>query len=292
MNSLSNTIRYLVQIGWYSSLILITRKVFRTESKCFKKYRGQFTGDGVEIAGPSSIFKTNGYYPVYALARSLDNVNYSPQTRWHGEMDRGSQFIFNNEKTPGTQIINEAGALTDVKSRSYDFLISNHMLEHSANPIKVLCEWKRVVRDDGLLLIALPHKDGTFDHRRPLTTLKHLVEDHQRNTGEDDDTHIPEIMELHDRGRDYSNPTIEKLSKWMSNNKETRGAHHHVFNSLLAAQLMDYAGFEILDIEISLPSDIFMIVRNTPAGRKISNSQFLDGRSKYLQSSPFHSDKY
>lgn len=292
MNSLSNTISYLVQIGWRSSLILITRKVFRTESKYFKKYRDLFAGDGIEIAGPSSIFRENGYYPAYALARSLDNVNYSPQTRWHGEMDKGSQFIFNNQKKPGTQIINEAGALTDVKSKSYDFLICNHMLEHSANPIKVLCEWKRVVRDDGLLLIVLPHKDGTFDHRRPLTTLKHLAEDHERNSGEDDNTHLPEIMELHDLGRDYSNPTIEKLSKWMSNNTETRGAHHHVFNSLLAAQLVDCAGYEILDIEISLPSDIFLIVRNTVAGKKLSNDRFLDKRSEYLQASPFHSDKY
>jgi SAM-dependent methyltransferase len=276
MTNTSNKINYLFQIGVKSSLILISRKIFRIESKYFQKYRDCFLGNGIEVAGPSSIFKPNAYYPVYALANSLDNVNYSPTTRWHGEMGESSQFVFNEDKKHGRQIINEASDLIDVKSKSYDFLISNHMLEHSANPIKVLYEWKRVVRDNGTLLIVLPHKDGTFDHRRPLTTLKHLVADYEKDTGEDDSTHMQEILELHDYSRDYSNPTLEKLRDWMSNNKETRGAHQHVFNGQLAAQLVDHVGFEILDIEISLPSDIFIILRNLAEGSSYSNKRFLE----------------
>jgi SAM-dependent methyltransferase len=269
-------LKYLSQIGLKSSLILISRKVFRTKSNYFNKYRYYFLGDGIEVAGPSSIFKQDAYYPVYGLAHSLDNVNYSSATRWHGNLGETSQFVFNKNKKPGRQIINEASNLIDVNSKSYDFLISNHMLEHTANPIKVLYEWKRVVRDGGLLLVVLPHKARTFDHRRPLTTLNHLIKDYEMNTGEDDQTHIPEIMQLHDCSLDYSNPTAEALRSWMSNNYETRGAHHHVFNAKIAAELFNYAGFEILDIEISLPSDIFIIARNPADKSSYSNARFLE----------------
>lgn len=282
MTNFANKIKYLFQVGMKSSFVLIFRKIFKIKSKYFQKYRECFIGNGIEVAGPSSIFKPNAYYPVYAYASSLDNVNYSPKTRWHGEMEENSQFVFNKDKKHGRQIINEASNLEDVKSKSYDFLISNHMLEHSANPVKVLYEWKRVVRENGTLLIVLPHKDGTFDHRRPLTPLKHLIEDYENDTDEDDSTHIQEILALHDYSRDYSNPTMEKLRDWMANNKETRGAHHHVFNGQLSAQLVDYVGFEILDIEVSLPSDIFIIVRNPAEGSVFSNIQFLEKELKEL----------
>ena len=292
MTNLADKLRYLVQIGGRSSFVLISRRILGKKSRYFRKYQNYFKGRGIEIAGPSSVFKGNRYFPIYSIAASLDNVNYSARTRWHGDMGEGGNFVFDPNRRAGKQIINEAGELTEVASKAYDFLISNHMLEHSANPIKVLFEWKRVVRDDGILLIVLPHKDGTFDHLRPLTTLQHLIEDYQGNMAENDTTHIPEILELHDFRRDFSNPNFEKLTEWMSNNRETRGAHQHVFNGLVAAQMVDYAGYEILDIEISLPSDIFIILKNRPTTEIFRNDAFLDNKAKFLEVSPFLSDKY
>lgn len=291
MSSLPNTIRYLAQVGGRSALELIVRRVLKKRSPYFQRYVDEFRGRGLEVAGPSSIFKAHGYYPVYAVAGSLDNVNYSARTRWHGEMGERSAFVYDENRRPGMQIINEAGELTDVESRSYDFLISNHMLEHSANPIKVLKEWKRVVKEDGVLLVVLPHRDGTFDHLRPVTPLEHLVEDYTTGIGEDDLTHIPEILKLHDVKMDYSNPTTGHLSKWMSDNPETRGAHHHVFNALRAAQMVDFAGLEILDVEAARPSDIYLILRNSRSGRVFSNNRFLDRSAEYLRNSPFASDR-
>jgi SAM-dependent methyltransferase len=290
VSSLPNTVKYLAQVGGRSALELVVRRVFKRKSRYFSRYEEAFRGRGLEIAGPSSIFKAHNYYPVYAVAATLDNVDYSARTRWHGEKP-DLRFVFDANRAPGTQIINEAGELTDVATSAYDFMISNHMLEHSANPIKVLNEWRRVVKNEGMLLVVLPHKDGTFDHLRPITPLEHLIEDFQGGMDESDTTHIPEILSLHDVTRDYSNPTRERLSQWMTDNSEKRGAHHHVFNALRAAQMVDYAGCEILDIEVARPSDIYLILRNPAPGRAFSNAKFLDPHAEYLRKSPFASDR-
>jgi SAM-dependent methyltransferase len=80
---------------------------------------------------------------------------------------------------------------------------SAHVVEHRANPWgRPLAEWRRVVRPGGYVLLIVPHRDGTFDHRRPVTSLEHLLEDAERRTGEDDDTHLDEILRLHDLDRD------------------------------------------------------------------------------------------
>jgi ubiquinone/menaquinone biosynthesis C-methylase UbiE len=75
------------------------------------------------------------------------------------------------------QHIVEATAMARFATASYDFVLASHVLEHIANPILALCEWKRLLKDRGVLVLLLPHKDKTFDHRRPVTTLEHLIAD-------------------------------------------------------------------------------------------------------------------
>lgn len=42
------------------------------------------------------------------------------------------------------------------ENESLDYLVSFHCLEHHIEPLKVLKEWKRVVKKDGILGIAIP----------------------------------------------------------------------------------------------------------------------------------------
>ncbi len=72
------------------------------------------------------------------------------------------------------------------------------MLEHAANPLRVLYEWKRILKNSGTILIVLPHKAATFDHRRPSTSFEHIKADFDSNVDESDLTHLDEILALHD----------------------------------------------------------------------------------------------
>jgi SAM-dependent methyltransferase len=117
-----------------------------------------FQKRGIEIGGPSpEIFGPH----IYPAITSLDNVNF--KTTWEGSIQEGNTFVFHPSRPPGRQYIREATALVDIPSASYDFLLSSHTLEHTANPILALREWLRVLKDNGVVVLVLPHKEGTFD---------------------------------------------------------------------------------------------------------------------------------
>ena len=61
--------------------------------------------------------------------------------------------------------------------------------------------------------LVVPHKDKTFDHNRPVTSLNHLEEDLDNDVDEDDLTHLPEILELHDLRGNLPKWAIMHLSR-------------------------------------------------------------------------------
>ena len=71
---------------------------------------------------------------------------------------------------------------------------------------------------------------GRFDHRREPTEVAHLLEDYERNTLEDDLTHLPEILQKHDLSMDSGVGTTEEFHLRSLNNFENRCLHHHVFD--------------------------------------------------------------
>jgi SAM-dependent methyltransferase len=253
--------------------------------------RPVFAGHGLEIGGPSEIFAAGGLLPVYPLAMRIDNITYSGNTHWEGEVRGGPTFHFDSGREPGSQFILEAGATDGFAPASYDFIISSHMLEHSANPLGVLTAWRRLLRAAGHLLLVLPHRDGTFDHRRPVTSLEHLRADAERNMSESDATHLPEILELHDLRRDPTQTSRASFEQWIGRNAVTRGAHHHVFDTRTAARMLDSLGFQLLEVEAAMPHHIVLLARRGVEGDRPDNARFLLPTADCYRSSPFGSDR-
>jgi SAM-dependent methyltransferase len=247
---------------------------------------------GIEIGGPSAIFSNRGSFPIYKVIGSLDNCNFNNDTIWEDSLKSGKNFNYYPGKEQGEQYISEATDLGFIDNEKYDFVLSSHMIEHSANPIKALMEWRRVTRPDGLLVLIVPHKDGTFDHARPVTPLAHLIEDYQTGMGENDLSHIPEILDLHDLLRDKDAGDIEMFSERSRNNFKNRGLHHHVFDTLSAERLVRYSGFEVISVEPILPCHIILLARKK--NFEVSNNgPFSSSESivKVIKKSPFTSDR-
>jgi SAM-dependent methyltransferase len=211
---------------------------------------------GLEIGGPSEIFTERGAAPVYASAAAIDNCTFSAATIW--QPDAKTEFS-RGTKRLGSQFTAEAAALDFAPDVAYDFILSSHMLEHSANPLRVLHEWRRVLKHDGALLLALPERSRTFDHRRPATSLDHLVEDFKQNRDETDLTHLPEILELHDLGQDPGAGTFEEFRARGLDNFRNRCLHHHVFDVANARGLLELAGFEVRALDTVYPHHIIAI---------------------------------
>jgi SAM-dependent methyltransferase len=199
---------------------------------------------GIEIGGPSAEFSSG--LPVYPVVESLDGVNFGGQTIWEGQVKAGKDLYNYGEVKRGTQFIAEATNLEGVPSAAYDFVISSNCLEHVANPLKALVEWRRTLKPGGLLLLLLPVKDGNFDHRRPITSFDHLLNDYLSGIGEDDLTHLDEILRLHDLERDKVAGSLEQFRKRSLCNLDNRALHHHVFDGALATKMLSFANFEVM----------------------------------------------
>jgi SAM-dependent methyltransferase len=216
---------------------------------------------GLEIGGPSRVFTRSKILPVYEKATRIDNVNFAIQTTWEQELKDGGKFKFCSHKEPGIQWIREAKLLTGIADESYDFALSSHCLEHLADPISALLEWRRVVKKDGHLLILVPDFSKTFDHKRPVTKIEHLLTDHIERVGEDDLTHLDEILALHDLKRDLQAGTPAQIRERSLRNAENRCLHHHVFNLDLLKAVLARSGWEVLEIERVRPVHLVALAR-------------------------------
>jgi len=64
---------------------------------------------------------------------------------------------------------------------SFDYIVSSHNFEHLPNPIKFLQGCQKVLRQGGVLSMAIPDHRGCFDHFRPHTTIADWLEAFHEN---------------------------------------------------------------------------------------------------------------
>lgn len=200
---------------------------------------------GLEVGGPSGVFRDSGFLPIYKIVKELDGCNFSNTTIWEGKIESGMSYKYYKNKS-GVQYISEATDLSLLPNSKYEFVVSSNCLEHVANPLKALKEWIRVVRKDGLVLLVLPNREYCFDHNRPVTEFSHLLNDFQSNTNEDDLTHLKEILELHDLQMDKPAGSMEQFRERSLKNFEHRALHHHVFDITVLKEMFTYFKLDII----------------------------------------------
>ncbi len=112
------------------------------------------------------------------------------------------------------------------RDNSLDYVLTSHVLEHVANPVKALAEWYRVLRPDGIIYLLLPDQRYTWDHKRPLTPLSHFLDDFVKGTTQSDATHIEDFVS----GADWSmfSPATPESEIPASQAFLSAGMHHSV----------------------------------------------------------------
>jgi SAM-dependent methyltransferase len=198
---------------------------------------------GVEIGGPSTLFRT--ILPIYQAVESLDGVNFSTNTVWEGSIKSGENYRFFGRKR-GLQYICEATELSAMASATYDFVLSSNCLEHVANPLRAILEWKRVITMGGAMILVLPNKDSNFDHKRQVTSFDHLLADYKNDVTEHDLTHLDEILAFHDLSLDPPAGGFEDFRRRSLDNFRNRTLHHHVFGLDLIMEVLDYCAFDVV----------------------------------------------
>jgi ubiquinone/menaquinone biosynthesis C-methylase UbiE len=264
-------------------------RIYKRKAKSYKLCKNLVENKvGFEIGGPSKWFMPKNILPVYQYVKSLDNCNFSTDTIWDGKRDNGFTYQYLSEKPKGFQYVTDSKDLKVIPTQKYDFVLASHVLEHIANPIQALIEWIRVLKNTGVLILILPHMDGTFDRKRNVTTLTHLIEDYKNETEESDTTHLDEILKLHDLTKDPEAESFTHFKNRSLKNLENRCLHHHVFDTYLATKLIDYMKLQIISAEALFPYHIIIIAQKS---KEYNNEEIINQLENNKFKSPFKSDK-
>lgn len=142
-----------------------------------------------------------------------------------------------NEPT-NAQYFGEATELP-FADESLDYVASSHVLEHTANPVKALCEWYRVLKPGGVVYMVVPDKEFTFDFSREPTDSAHMIDDYLNDVDDTDPTHIDDFVYGIDWSEfspgDSPEEALEKRDelaqsyRLATSRKDITNIHFHVF---------------------------------------------------------------
>ncbi len=124
-------------------------------------------GEGLEIGALHLPLET----PRGAHVRYVDRMSVEDLRGEYPELEEW-------DLTP-VDVIDNGELLSTIPAASQDFIVANHFLEHCEDPIRTIETHLGKLRPGGILFYAVPDKRYTFDSRRPLTPLDHIVADHE-----------------------------------------------------------------------------------------------------------------
>lgn len=158
-------------------------------------------------------------------------------------------------------VIDNGEDLITFQPSSQDFIVANHFLEHCENPIKTLRNFMRVLKEMGVLYLAVPEHKAYFDKERSVTSLKHLI---------DDDKFGPELSRSQHflEWAQYVEGTHVTLAELRARaetlDRKNYSIHYHVWDRTHFEQFLNYAkdhlGFKIEVLE-QVDGEIIAIIR-------------------------------
>jgi SAM-dependent methyltransferase len=132
-------------------------------------FRNYLTGNGLEIGALHNPLDISGL--SISSIRYVDRMVEEELLKQYPELE-GQPLVH-------VDVVDDGELLSTIPDGSVDFIIGNHFLEHTRNPIGTLESWLKKLTPHGVLFLAIPDKRFTFDECRPLSALEHIVEDYQ-----------------------------------------------------------------------------------------------------------------
>jgi hypothetical protein len=124
-------------------------------------------GEGLEIGGLHQPLAL----PPHAHPRYVDRMTTEDLRREYPELATWDLVE--------VDVVDDGELLATIPPESQDFIVANHFLEHTENPIGTIGTHLSKLKPGGILFYAVPDKRFTFDFRRPVTPLEHMVDDYR-----------------------------------------------------------------------------------------------------------------
>lgn len=147
--------------------------------------------------------------PPHARVRYVDRMSAAELRREYPELAEWD--------LAEVDIIDDGETLASIEPESQDFIVANHFLEHTENPIGTIEAHLGRLKPGGVLFYAVPDKRFTFDFRRPATPIEHMVEDYELGADRSRAEHYREWCRLVIAEAEHSGATAEEtsLEEWV-----------------------------------------------------------------------------
>jgi SAM-dependent methyltransferase len=227
----------------HKNLLLISLgKAFATKDPRKSLAKRFIRGCGIEIGALHNPL----WVPPGSRVTYVDRMDENDLRRHYPEL--------NDLPLVKVNIVDDGEKLTAFEPNSQDFIIANHFLEHTQDPIGTVRRHLEVLRPGGVLYMAVPDRRFTFDKARPESDFAHVLRDHVEGPEWSHDGHIREFASL------VMGHSGEQLESAVNGLKATNySIHFHVWSE---ASFRDFLHRLIADLR--LPMKIAAFVPDTP----------------------------
>jgi SAM-dependent methyltransferase len=126
--------------------------------------------------------------PPHARARYVDRMKTADLRREYPELAEWD--------LTEVDVVDDGEQLSTIADGSQDFIVANHFLEHCEDPIGTIETHLRKLKPGGVLFYAVPDKRFTFDFRRPVTPIEHMIADYDEGPERSRSEHYTEWCQL------------------------------------------------------------------------------------------------
>lgn len=204
-------------------------------------------GDGIEVGALHLPLRL----PRAARVRYLDRFGTADLLAHYPDLA--------GERLVPVDIIDDGERLASVPPGSLDFIVANHFLEHTQNPLGVLARFLDRLRAGGVAFLCVPDQRGTFDRDRPLTPVGHLYQDYQDDGAGSYADHVREFVRLVQKV-----PEPEVAAQVENITRSGYSIHFHVWtHDTLTETLLDARR------ALRLPFEVLALVRNEPLSESV-----------------------
>jgi SAM-dependent methyltransferase len=195
-------------------------------------------GEGIEIGALWAPL----HVPKGVTVRYVDRMDLDGLRKHYPEL-KAWKFV-------PVDIIADGESLATIPDASQDFVILNGVLEHYENPLRALENMIRVTRKGGMIYLAIPDKRFTFDVKRDVTPIAHLLDEYHGRPSVGKYDHFADFIR-HTTAWKTEQELTENIRKFFD---QDYSIHYHVWTQ-----------WEILDMllaarrQLGIPFDLKLI---------------------------------
>lgn len=210
----------------------------RFEQRRWTLSKRHIAGDGLEIGALHKPLRV----PDGARVRYVDRYDEAGLRSHYPELDELPLVT--------VDVVDDGETLGTISDASVDFVIANHFIEHTQNPLQTLVNHLRVLREGGVLYLAVPDKRRTFDVDRAVTPLEHVLRDFEHGPAGSRVEHFRDWVVHVDKPDDVEARVAELSDSDYS-------IHFHVWTPQAFSELLEHARGEL-----GMPFAIAEVLRN------------------------------